>query len=432
MKQKRTYRASIRKKLVFGIGGLAIITYGFTALFIFVLADYAESLIGWSKNTFVIFTLFKGVFWSAVLGWFFAPFITKPIEDVEEAVHLAASGDIRKDIQVKKSDDEIRALGLAYNEMLASLRGMVKDIDEHFDMTNHHVKEMTASSEIAAAKAKQIGYTMEEIAKGAENSANAIQNTAESIEEVTSIAEQVHEKAASSKRLSEEMVQTLHESRLAVDSLVQGINQLANDHEQSLTSVGRLEEQAKEVGEIISLVGDIAEQTNLLALNASIEAARAGEQGKGFAVVADEVRKLADESAQAVQGISQLIHRIQSEVQHVVEQISSQVEAAMTQSERGTETSKAIVAMEQSVHEVANEITSIATMIDRQMEAIQKTSNESQEVAAIAEETSAGALEVSAMTEEQVEAIEEVAETAKKLTEQAKQLKETIERFTIK
>ena len=96
----------------------------------------------------------------------------------------------------------------------------------------------------------------------------------------------------------------LFQSKEVVNSLVFGIKQLAEENQQSLKTVKRLEENAKKVEQIIELVGDIAAQTNLLALNASIEAARAGEHGKGFAVVAEEVRLLADESAKAVQGIS--------------------------------------------------------------------------------------------------------------------------------
>ncbi|MCM3760078.1 methyl-accepting chemotaxis protein [Alkalihalobacillus oceani] len=431
MGEKKSYRASIRKKLVIGISGLAVVTFGFSAIFIFVLADLLEGSLGISREAFIVFTLIKGVFWSGVLGYLFAPLITKPIKEIEQAARLAAAGNIQHDIKVSKSDDEIRSLGLAYNEMLRSLRHMVKDIDDNFNETNKKVNEITSASEIAASKASQIGLTMDEIAQGAENSANAIQNTAESMEDVAQIAESVQMRANTSKESSEAMVHTLTESRKVVDSLVQGIKQLAQDNEKSLTVVGRLETQAKEVGDIISLVGDIAGQTNLLALNASIEAARAGEQGKGFAVVADEVRKLADESAQAVQGITDLIHNIQSEVKNVVEQIGEQVKVANEQSEHGTKTNEAISEVERSVHEVAAVIAEISRMIDRQMESIKKTTHESQEVAAIAEETSAGSTEISSMTEQQSSVIREMAGTAHELSEQAKKLKATIGKFTI-
>ena len=81
-----------------------------------------------------------------------------------------------------------------------------------------------------------------------------------------------------------------------------------------LARFGSLIDNAQKIGEIVQLVGNIAAQTNLLALNASIEAARAGEHGEGFAVVAEEVRLLADESAKAVQGISDLVATIQTDV----------------------------------------------------------------------------------------------------------------------
>jgi methyl-accepting chemotaxis protein len=68
--------------------------------------------------------------------------------------------------------------------------------------------------------------------------------------------------------------------------------------------VDSLTEQATEIKNVLSIIGDIADQTNLLALNAAIEASRAGEHGKGFAVVADEIRKLAERTQKSLAEIS--------------------------------------------------------------------------------------------------------------------------------
>ena len=86
--------------------------------------------------------------------------------------------------------------------------------------------------------------------------------------------------------------------------------------------ISSLDEAAKQIEAVITLIQDIAEQTNLLALNATIEAARAGDAGKGFAVVAAEVKNLANQTAQATQDIGQQISGIQGSTNDAVSAIA--------------------------------------------------------------------------------------------------------------
>ncbi len=120
------------------------------------------------------------------------------------------------------------------------------------------------------------------------------------------------------------MVEALGHSTRVFTSLIQGIQTLAKENEDSMQNVQKLEERMKQVEHIVSVVSAIASQTNLLALNASIEAARA-EHGRGFAVVAEEVRKLADESDHSARNISQLLRNMQDEVQQVAMKMTEQV-----------------------------------------------------------------------------------------------------------
>lgn len=431
MGEKKGYKFGLRKKLVLFITSLAIITYTTSAVFLYFLFPSIEEMLPFGEAVFTFLTLAMGVFWSGVLAFFAAGFIIKPLQKLEKTALMAANGDIGQDAELSKSDDEIRSLGIAFNHMLFNLRDMVQKIDENFKETNEKVIAMSSESSAAAEQADSIARTISEISQGADSSAVSIQSTAESMEDVLRIAQEVQDTAKASQNVSGEMVQDLMESKKVIHSLISGIEKLAQDNEESLQTVKRLEQNAVKVEQIIQLVGDIAAQTNLLALNASIEAARAGDHGKGFAVVAEEVRKLADESAKAVQGISELIQNIQEEVRNVVTQISYQVETANNEVKKGTKTNEVIEEMAKVVNEMAASVSAISGLVDSQMEGIQHTSTQSQEVAAIAEETSAGAQEVSAATQHQTAVIGNVEKLAIELKEQAEKLNSTITKFKL-
>jgi methyl-accepting chemotaxis protein len=429
MEEKKRYKFGLRKKLVLFTTTLAVITYTISALFIYFIYPYFQETI--NEPLFTVITLLLGIIWSGILAFFAAGFITVSLHKLEKVALKAANGDISEDVQLAKSDDEIRSLGTAFNHMLQNIREMVQNIDGNFSETNEKVIAISQKSSMAAKQADEIAKTIEEISRGADQSAVSVQTTTVSIESVIQIAKEVQEKAQTSDAISKEMVGDLQVSKEVIQSLVAGIERLAEDNQQSLHTVKKLEDNAVKVEQIIQLVGDIAAQTNLLALNASIEAARAGDHGKGFAVVAEEVRKLADESAKAVQGISELIKNIQIEVKNVVKQITVQVESANSEAAKGTKTNEAIEEMTSTVNDMAGMVQTITKLVDRQMDSIQYTSTQSQEVAAIAEQTSAGAEEVAAATQEQVNVIIHVEQLANELKNQADKLKNTITRFKL-
>ncbi|MBN6885034.1 methyl-accepting chemotaxis protein [Cytobacillus horneckiae] len=429
--EKRNFKFSLRKKLVLLISVLAVITYSISAICIQFLYPLIENTIPINKVAFNLIILMLGALWSGILAFFAAGLIIKPLHDLEQTALKAANGNLQDGVKLSRSDDEIRSLGLAFNQMLESLKEMVDRIDENFKSTNEKVIAISKESSIAAEQAEAISITISEISHGAESSAAATQSTAELVEEVIRIAEEVQVKAKYSGGVSTELVNDLINSKKAIHSLITGIETLAAGNQRSLQTVKRLEENAAKVEQIIQLVGDIAAQTNLLALNASIEAARAGEHGKGFAVVAEEVRKLADESAKAVQGISGLIQNIQEEVKNVVSQIKDQVESANNEAQKGTDTNAVIEEMTKTVNQMAASVSTITDLADNQMRTMQETSAQSQQVAAIAEETSAGAQQVSASTEAQTAVIENVDKLVKELKDQAEHLKNNITKFKI-
>ena len=127
---------------------------------------------------------------------------------------------------------------------------------------------------------------------------------------------------------TEQQASSLEETALSMDQLASTVKQNAENAKQAnqlamaasgvaikggevvgqvVTTMANINDSARKIEDIISVIDGIAFQTNILALNAAVEAARAGQQGRGFAVVAGEVRNLAQRSASAAKELS-LIH----------------------------------------------------------------------------------------------------------------------------
>ncbi|MFD1203796.1 MULTISPECIES: HAMP domain-containing methyl-accepting chemotaxis protein [Sporosarcina] len=417
----------LKKKLILFVTILALITYVTSAVFINFIGPQFFS--GVNPVLFGIITYSLGIIWSGILAALFGSFLTKSLQNLEKAAISVAAGKLGTEIELPKSNDEIRSVSEAFQNLVHNLRTIVDEIETNFERTAKTVDALSGETSLAASQADAVASTIMEISAGAEASAVAIQETAEAMEDVRTLAAEVSNRAELSSEQSKEMLAVLDHTIGVFRNLVEGIRKMSSQSEQSLLTIRELDHNAQKIGEIVQLVGSIAGQTNLLALNASIEAARAGEHGKGFAVVAEEVRVLADESAKAVHSIDELVKSIQSDVSKVVKEIEQQVKTAADEAERANDTSENVESVAEKVNGMAQSVVEITRLVENQLSNIETTARQSQEVAAIAEETSAGAQEVRAATDEQVRSIEQTDALAIELKKQSEDLYKVITQF---
>jgi methyl-accepting chemotaxis protein len=164
-----------------------------------------------------------------------------------------------------------------------------------------------------------------------------------------------------------------------------------------------INESARKIGDIISVIDSIAFQTNILALNAAVEAARAGAQGRGFAVVAAEVRGLAQHSANAAREIKSLIDNSLDRVNagsHLVSQAGATMEEIVV-----------------SVRSVTEVIAQITTASREQLVGI--------------EQINAAISQMDAVTQQNTALVEQAAAATCALRDEAKQLTQTVSLFKL-
>ncbi|MBY0240964.1 MAG: Cache 3/Cache 2 fusion domain-containing protein [Burkholderiaceae bacterium] len=213
-----------------------------------------------------------------LIRWIMHVRLSLPLRVATNAAGLLASGDLTAHVDSGR-DDEIGQLLTAINGIGAGLAQVVQ-----------HVRDSTtlivdSSHDIARGNADLSGRT--------EAQASSLEQTAASMHELTGAVRQNFDSAR-------------HANDLALSASDSAARGRAVALQVSAT-MDNIQDSARRIVDIVSVIDGIAFQTNILALNAAVEAARAGEQGRGFAVVASEVRNLAQRSAVAAREIATLI-----------------------------------------------------------------------------------------------------------------------------
>lgn len=286
------------------------------------------------------------------------------------------NGDLTARINTN-SKDELGDLAYWFNTFMQKLQHVVKDIVNTAVPLSALAKDLHELTD-------DTNKTIVQQRKAANQAKHAVDDMSASVVAEVSSA---NEAAAAANQSSEAADQGQH----TVIATVQNIQQLAGNVQDASDVITQLEQDANQVGTVLSVIKGIAEQTNLLALNAAIEAARAGEQGRGFAVVADEVRTLASRTQKSTEEIQRTIEQLQTAARLAVQkmqQSTSQAEHSVQSANKAgdalqliTKSIAQIRLMNQQIADATDDQQKMASDIVGHVDAIFKNTEHSSESA---------------------------------------------------
>jgi methyl-accepting chemotaxis protein len=284
-----------------------------------------------------------------------------------------ASGDLAVEVTLKQGDQ---------SSMLCSMKKMR-------DSLARIVGDVRRGADTIASASSQIATGNMDLSSRTEEQAGSLEETAASLEELTSTVRQNSDNARQANSLALTASEIAGKGGAVVAEVV--------------TTMGEINDSARKIVDIITVIDGIAFQTNILALNAAVEAARAGEQGRGFAVVAGEVRTLAQRSAAAAKEIKSLIDDSVQKVENGSRLVD---EAGTTMAE--------VVDSVKRVSDIVSEITAA-----------------SQEQATGVEQINQAVTQMDEVTQQNAALVEEAAAASQSLQDQAASLAQTVSVFRI-
>ncbi|GAB6405473.1 methyl-accepting chemotaxis protein [Pseudomonas sp. MHK4] len=307
-----------------------------------------------------------------IAAWVITRLIVAPLRTVIGVAQQIAAGDLSAKVEVTRRD-EIGQLMQAMQQMGEGLSQIVSGLQAG-------IEQLATSAQSLSAVTEQTNLEVSSQKEETEQVATAMNQMTATVHDVARNAEEAAQAAQTADGKVESGQQVVRQSMVRIE-------QLADSATSASSSIESLSAEIQNIGAVLGVIKSVAQQTNLLALNAAIEAARAGEQGRGFAVVADEVRALAKRTQQSTEEIERLVSALRSAAQASVQQIQSSGElvklavsdALQTESALGSIAAAVslIQQMNQQIAAAAEEQSSVAEEINRSVTSIRASADQS-------------------------------------------------------
>lgn len=293
------------------------------------------------------------------IGLWVALGVARPIVRAARMLESIASGDADL-TQTMKVDtkDEVGQLAMSFNSFVGQLQSLISTIASNSQEVNRIAQNLAASSHSTQRNTEEQQQSVDMIATAMNEMGATVQEIARNADETASAAQ------LSSKETSK--------SQKIVRTSIEGINSLFEKMQSASEVIQTLAQDVGGISSVLEVIRGISEQTNLLALNAAIEAARAGEQGRGFAVVADEVRTLAQRTQESTEEINSMIQKLQNGAKDAVAAMDEGIETATSSVENANQAGSSLDSIIGTIGMISDLSIQVATATKEQSSVVEE------------------------------------------------------------
>ncbi len=364
--------------------------------------DYDNAISIGMKNTMVgtSFTLIVAL----IAIWIITTVISKQLKKAIVRMNGLAEGDLKTEIMVSKSGDEVEILSRSLQTTIGSLNGYLMEIRRVLENISNGNLNVSADGEysgdfvVVKESLSQIIESLNDIMKGINETAHSLMETAQSM---GSQSEELHQSVMNQteamnglntevtniKDNLNDVTENTRQTKQRATEIAEQIEDGSRKMQELQSAMGAIDRSAEDITKISKLIEGISQQTNILALNASVEAARAGAAGKGFAVVAQEVRNLAAQSTEAAKNTVELIETASELIKRGV-QLTEETSMALEEISQGSDAvteiagklSVTVDIQEASLNEITERIDELSLIAQQNLQGAERTADVSFEL----------------------------------------------------